>query len=418
MTITYYPDRTVTSSSGRFTLAASSSSHWRKSLSEGDAKPGAGASTSERRKPPGFGYRLTEHVPGSLESRVVWERGPEEGESPPQRLWVSDDGWAVLRLQGFRPQFVAFAPSGREVIRVHILRADAEPDEQPGLAWRADNYRGLASGGSWARYAWACFHRSEGSRLFVFRTFMGQRLVLNLSGGVLEREDSLGWPALAQELDDVERGDVAAFLGEVTAQRVVLADEASQEDAESIVAALSLVGVHRIVPCVPYLRQWEEVDRPHLMERSLAFGDEGKTWLEWQTFRPVAQHSLRMLGQRPEGYATYHFLEGDDERRLPMREFSSGRRAEATALHENLSAAAVLNLLGAPDDVMTLERESDGTFHSTEEWVYDTLLPSGQWLTLKLTWESRGVQGQLVSVQEAPAVWSQVEDRVRRFFDR
>ncbi|WP_342380111.1 hypothetical protein NVS55_11085 [Myxococcus stipitatus] len=179
-------------------------------------------------------------------------------------------------------------------------------------------------------------------------------------------------------------------------------------------AALHLVGEHRILSAVPYLRQWEEVDLPRFMERSLAFGDEGKTWLEGQTFRPVAQHSLRMLGQRPEGHATYHFLEGDDERRLPMRESSSDRRARATALHENLSAAQVLSLLGAPDDVLAQERESDGAFQSTEEWAYDTLLPSGQWLTLTLIWESRG----LVSIHEAPADGAQVEERSQRFFDR
>ncbi|QSQ17420.1 hypothetical protein [Myxococcus landrumensis] len=223
---------------------------------------------------------------------------------------------------------------------------------------------------------------------------------------------------LAQELDEVERGGVAAFLTEVTARREELANEASQEEVERIVAALYLVGVHRIMSSVPYLRQWEEVDRPHFMARSLAFGDEGETWLEGQTFRPVAQHSLRMLGQRPEGPATYHFLEGDEERRLSMRGFSSDRRERARTLHENLSAAQVLDLLGAPDEVMTQERETEGTFHPTEEWDYDTLLSSGQWLTLKLTWDARGAQGRLISIEEAPASWSHVDDRARRFFDR
>lgn len=426
MSIIVFRDRAAMSPEGRFTLEARSSHNWGMDRhQDGGARLEDDSFAKYREDQCGFGYRLVEHVPGAAEPRVVWVRRQGRGELPPLGLWVSDDGWVVLRLHGFPPQVVAVEPSGREVFRVRVIRGNAELEdweahEPRGRVWRARNYdSGPAEGDTWARNSWSYFHSREGLLLFVCRTSMGQRLVLDLSGAALVGEDTPEWPALSRELDDAERRGVESLLAELTERRAEIVRDASQEKLGRIVAGLHLVGVHRIESCVPHLRRWEEVDRPYSIESSLAFGDGYSTWLERQTFRPVVQHALRVLGLQPEGHATYHFLDGgDDECRLPMLAPVTDRRARAAALHENMSAGEVLQLLGSPDDVLSPSREIGGTFHRTEDWDYDFLTPSGQWLTLKLAWEAVDGQGQLISIQEAPAVWLYSDDRVRRFLDR
>jgi hypothetical protein len=176
-------------------------------------------------------------------------------------------------------------------------------------------------------------------------------------------------------------------------------------------AALHLVGVHRLRECVPYLREWEAIDSPSVSGGSHSLS--GGWWLETQYFRPIVHHALKLLGEEPRGFPTYHFTNFGDNtgRRFPMAERLSDRRERARRITEEMTAEDVLQLLGAPDFVR--QRVLDlGTpeWRSQEDWEYDFRAASG-WTTLRLTWEECDERGWLIGVEEVAPYWLDSDER-------
>src|SRR4051812_1271061 len=99
MTAIYYPDRTATSASGRFTLEARSPHNGTVPHHDGRPATDEEFGFKYREHQSNFRYRIIESVPVRLPStprpsdngRVVWERWQGVGEDSPHELVVADD---------------------------------------------------------------------------------------------------------------------------------------------------------------------------------------------------------------------------------------------------------------------------------------------------------------------------------------
>ena len=310
-------------------------------------------------------------------------------EDSPHELVVSDDGWCVVRTHGFRPEVIAVSPAGKDAVRVRITGPGSEhrtaipSPPTPVFSWSPENLAHSTAGLYWAGNSWRYFLRHGGSLYFVWRTALGQRLVLDLGqAAVLSGESSPG--GVERALDAEENRGVSEFLAELSprmgeVRRLLsrLDDEGAGPEALAerlllVTASLHLVGVHRLAGCVPFLREWESIDCPSLSQGSDAMPDGW--WQEAQLFRPVVHHSLRLLGEEPLGYPTYHFTNfGDNSRRrFPLPERLPDRHARAARLGRDRTAEEVLGLVGSPDFIRK-DWSGAGTpgWRPKEEWEYD-----------------------------------------------
>ncbi|MDY7226670.1 hypothetical protein [Hyalangium rubrum] len=320
MTDSYDQDCEATSPNGRFTLEAR-------------------AQRTSR-------YRLLDNLGGAGSSpSVVWERWQSEGEDGPHEVLVSDEGWSILRTHGYNPEVIAVSPAGHEVVRVLVGNQRPPEDGSPEASnpHKARRYkwpvrtRGYLTGGrgwEWLN-SWPYFFQMEGTALFVWRTSLGQRLILDLTHGALLPDDSPAQTALTLRMAEEEKRGAYRLLSNLTAQlyevQEVLARRADVADERNhplrvklwrVPIAFQLVGQYRLQECLPLLRFWEA-----------ALGPEWS--MEAQAFRPLIHHALRLLGAEPTGDAAYHFRHPQHER-LPVPEHVPHRRERAAELDPSL----------------------------------------------------------------------------------
>ena len=419
MTAIYYPDCQATSPNGRFTLEARSPHNGSICHRHGRRPSEDEFGFKYREHQSNFRYQLLDNVlrqpPGGPFSgcgrRLVWERWQERWEDSPHELVVSEDGWCVLRTHGFRPEVIAVSPAGKDALRVCIAGPGGEHcyvASSPATAvasWSPDNLAFSTAGLYWARNSWPYFLHHTGSPHFIWRTALGQRLVINLGQAAVLPEKSL--PAeVERSLDEEEKRGVAAFLAELvpTMNDVGrLLSRRGGEDARReplaarlrlVPAALHLVGVHRLAGCMPFLRAWEGIDCPSHSQGSDAMPDGW--WYEAQRFRPVVHHSIRLLGEEPEGYATYHFTNFGDNtgRRFPVPEHVPDRHARVARLGLDATAEVMLEFLGSPDFIRKdLSGAGAPGWRPKEEWEYDFRV--GGWVTLRIQWEGGDRRGRM-----------------------
>ncbi|WP_120544667.1 hypothetical protein [Corallococcus terminator] len=421
-----YADRVATSPEGRFTLTAHSSDDGTAPQPPGPPVSTEGFAFKGHELQNGFRYRLMEHSPGSPEARVVWERWQVGRENSPHELHVSDDGWSVLRTHGFNPEVIAVAPSGRDAVRVRIHGPERTPVqcEAPVAGshdWLALRMVGSTGGMFWTSNAWPYFFRDGGTDFFVWRTHWGQRLVLDLTHATLVPEDAAD-AARVHAMDAAEERGVSALLSELAERweevRALVAENGTsagpetldplRDKLERVVAALHLVGVHRIQACLPFLQQWETVDA--LLYTTSSIAGRGAS-LEVQTFRPIAQHSQRLLGVSPLGFAAYRFLDFDEARRQVPGHLTD-RRERLMALKRKMSARQVLEQVGAPDHLSRQSLSAEDGTRWTEHWDYDSQVED-RWVTFRIIWEARGSRARIVTLEEVAAPWLQSDARVR-----
>jgi HEAT repeat protein len=365
----------------------------------------------------GFRYRLLERGAGSraspssanTEARVVWERWQNEG--PPRELVVSDEGWSVLRTDGRAPDVIAVSPAGNDAVRVLIHRprwnTETGPDRAYRFGWEVELGSILLGGPLlWAWRSFPYFVQVDGMAFFVWRTSWGQRLVLDLTHETLLPEDSPARAALARAMDEEEKRSAYRLLLNLSVH-LYEAQEFLARRARTphligpvmrVPAAIHLVGLHRHHEALPLLRLWEAIDQPASSQTTFAMGHG---WLaEAQFIRPILHHALRLLGEEPQGYATYHFRKADGAR-FAVAQHVTHRRERAAELHLGMSAEQVLRLVGSPDHIRRTE------YNGMEEWEYDFLV-ADQWVTLRLLWEGHRV----TVLQEEPAYWLESAQRV------
>lgn len=445
MTAIFYPDCRAGSPDGRFILDARSPHNG--TIPHRDGRPAADEYPFRYRKEQReFRYRLmsipggaaaaTVFGRGGVGGRVVWERWQATGEDSPHELVVADnDGWSVIRTHGYSPEVIAVDPAGRDAVRVRVLgpirRADDDGSAEAGAAgdtatlptrcsWRARHLPWSSGGAIWTEHSWRYFFRVHGRPYFAWRTYWGQRLVIDLAAAALALEEALRDGEVAHAMDGKERDDVVGLLSALSgrwddvrrllARRDADADEANDDDrrlADDLrraTAALHLAGVHRIAACVPFLRRWEAVEYLRHSTSSAALGLQGSVGVQY--FRPIAQHALRLLGEEPQAYPSYHFTPRDGGR-LPTHEGRAGRRERLAGLDQSLSAADVLLRVGPPDHVRKRSHPVGTLFRWTEEWEYD--IPGdgekGGGVTVRITGAEGRRTARITAVEELAACW-------------
>jgi hypothetical protein len=437
MTAIFYPDCTVTSGSGRFTLEARSPHNGTIRHRDGREPSESEFGFKYREHQSEFRYRLLDTTPrGTLgqllrgrEPRIVWERWQQEREDSPGELVVSEDGWSVIRTHGFRPEVIAVAPDGRDVVRVRATWADGEDTESapngptPVDAWPLEHLSLSTAGHYWAEHSWRYFFHWREEPYFAWRTSWGQRLVIDLSRGVAFTAEQRLPEGLADGADSAEGEGVTALLGVLSGQmnevRALLDRRGEDEERESsrlvqwvrqASAALHLVGVHRLSGCIPYLREWEPIDWPSMSTGSSAM--PGRWWLQTQHLRPIVHHALKLLGEEPLGFPTYRFTAGgfDAPEVFPMPERLADRRQRVERLSFEMSAEEVLSLLGSPDFICRQFQRAGKPGPEAERWEYD-FRTGASWTTLQLMWEERHRGEHLAAIDWVAPYWLEGTER-------
>jgi hypothetical protein len=451
MTAIFYPDCSATSPSGRFILEARSPHNGTIAHRDGRAATDDEFAVQFGSHQSDFRYQL---IDAQRDRAVVWERWQREDEDSPHEVIVADDGWAILRTHGSRPEVIAVAPSdGRDVLRVRVegeadeavekvlLREPSAGDDDITVHWTCRDLHFTTAGNYWSLDAWPYFFRLHEKPFFAWRAVGGQRLVIDLLAGALVTESSPGCSELAQEMDEAEKRDVRALLRALAPQlpeiqRVMARAEAEESDeadeAERALlkradvgaarAAIYLAGLHRLSECIPLLRTWESLESPSGMTGSIAMGQPWLVQSQW--FRPIVQHALRVLGEQPAAaYPAYAFRQDDKPPpKTPPRASDFPERA-AASLDASMSAMQVLNLLGMPDFVRKESELHGEIYRWTEDWEYDVLERANSWdardarawATLRITWEdvetATSTTSRIVNIEHVPAEWLRSDRR-------
>jgi hypothetical protein len=437
MTAIFYADCQSSSNSGRYTIEARSPHNGTIRHRDGRKPSEAEFAYKYRQHQSDFRYRLLDNAPHGVLGqllrgagpRVVWERWQEKREDSPGELVVSEEGWSVIRTHGFRPEVIAVAPDGMDVVRVRVVWADGErhessPDARtPLFFWPVKNLACSTAGHYWAGHSWRHFFRWRGEPYFAWRTSRGQRLVLDLARDAAYTDGQHLPDGLFRAAEDAERESVVALLGALSRRmdevRALFGrkGEGEEHEANQLVqwvrqasAALRLVGVHRLYECVPYLREWEAVNWPSVSMGSSAM--TGRWWLQTQHVRPAAHHALKLLGEEPLGFPTYGFTAGEfaSPERFPVPERLPDRRGRAALLTREMTAGEVLHLLGSPDFIRRRSREVGGFYRWSEDWEYD-FQEGATWRTLRLTWEERRREGRMTAAEWVAPYWLESDER-------
>lgn len=445
MTAIFYPDCEAVSPNGRYLLEARSPYNGSINHRDGSAPPEDDFSFRGSSHQNEFRYRLIDVTRSQLPSplvandggAVVWERWQEQGEESPHELVVSDEGWSILRTHGFGPEVIAVSREGNVVIRVGIGGPNDEPDEEAvgeqslqrvnSPVWHAVHRHITTAGIFWTRHSWRYFFSVSDVDYFAWRTSWGQRLVIDLTNATLLDDEQPGDSVLSVAMRESEIQAACALLLELASQHMEIQrlvnlrrenldaekENPLLEKVRYATFAIHLAGVHRVARCVPFLRCLEWIDCVSSWTGSHAM-DHGWS-VEAQSLRPILHHTLRLLGEEPQGYATCHFTK--DGERFPIPERIPARRERVVALNLSMPPAEVLRLLGAPDYIRgESHKVGKKNYRWTEDWEYDFRLDE-QWVTLRITSEQVNRKGRIVRFEEVPSPWLHSDQREADILD-
>jgi hypothetical protein len=244
-------------------------------------------------------------------------------------------------------------------------------------------------------------------------------LVIDLKNAALLGDEEQQNGVIGLAMRDAETQGACTLLSDLAAQTTeiqrLLARRRKDRDSETqhplleklrhATSAIHLAGVHRAASCIPLLRRLEEIDCPSYSIGSTAMD----YWsVEAQYFRPILHHTLRLLGEEPQGYAAYHFTNASG--RFPVPERLTGRRERAVGLNLSMDAEQVLRLLGSPDHVRRESHKVGSRYRWTENWEYDFRVDD-QWITLRITWEEDNRKGRIARFEEIPPSWLHTDQR-------
>lgn len=440
MTAIFYADCEAASPNGKYTLGAHSPHNGTISHRDGRTPSEDEFAFKYREHQSEFRYRLIDNSRSPLLARlfgkgggsVVWERWQEKGEDSPHEVVVSDDGWSILRTHGFNPELIAVSPEGKDVIRVRIggpkdedASEENEEAEQRTCRgnshlWRAAHLMFSTAGKYWTAHSWRFFFNLNKVNYFVWRTSWGQRLVIDLTHAALLSEEEQDSAAFSLTMREAETQSACYLLTDLARQPTeiqrLLSCRRNESEAEPqnplleklghATSAIHLAGVHRATRCVPLLRRLEQINCAAYSTSSTAMG---YGWsVEAQYFRPILHHTLRLLGEEPQGYAAYHFT--NESGRFPVPERVDARRERSTTLNLSMDAKQVLRLLGSPDHLRQESHKAGKFYRWTEDWEYDFQV-GGQWVTFRITWEEDNRKGRIVRFEEVPSPWLHSDQR-------
>lgn len=248
----------------------------------------------------------------------------------------SSDGWRLTRVPHGGNSHVHLLDE-----REHVLDSVSLASALPGFSRFA---HWTTAGMSWSQQMLAYFTANQ--RHFVVRAWWGARLVIALDtlrpidpDGLADElhatEREIVLQGLRQVVSDIESGGNPIYFG---------APDVLHCTVDTLAHVPGQLG---LVEAVPLLRVLEERQK-RAAECWSAF-----RYYEYET-RPLAQISLRRLGERPRGYPVLEFLQS--EKRVPLRKPQPGpidgpaRHASLTRIKRSTPLAEVYQLLGAPDE--------------------------------------------------------------------
>jgi hypothetical protein len=438
VTAIFYPDRLATSPDGRFTLDARSPHNGTIDYPDGTPAADDEFPFRYREHQRDFRYRLLESATGS----VLWERWQYAREDSSHDLLVSDDGWSILRTHGFMPELIAVSPSGDDAMRVRLMGPDDSPSysetqpvapgrpEAPSYRWHLRHLAHTTGGHFWADNWCPMFFHWRGNAWFSCRTYWRQRLIIGLRGGRVVPEDDRSAEAAAvnSACDEREKqwasrvlSDLASNVESVMAWVEWCRNHAPKDEEEDdetqrsrallapAAAAANFAALHGMRDCVDALRRCERLEVRRWSTSSSAMPKGW--WVEKQHLRPIVQHALRVLGEEPEGYPTYHFTSPLGETRFAVSERTPVTDERLSRVKRRMRATDVLELLGPPHFLRRQSHLSEKGYRWTEQWEYDRR-SGGQWLTRRITWEERKRAGRIIGVEDVPPYWLDGEERV------
>jgi hypothetical protein len=301
------------------------------------------------------------------ESDDVVFRADEETIDPPRAVFVHDSGWAAVWF--WWDDLVVFAPDGRRG-RAIPLRGEGGIDER-------HVYESTA-GLHWARFSHWYFVEIGGRLHLCVRAQWGQRLLIDLAGGVLVPLPVKGAMALR-----IAEREFALDTLEEAASKPIPADRDGRDwswsdlvdEMEAVQTAVLLAGQERVLEAAEPLGRLEP--HPYSALSAGRYGALEATETEIVPFcykayslRQLVQLSLRRLGVKPAGWPATavgnHVL--SPSARFPWRMVALAA--------PGMTAGALLAALGPPDRI------------SVPVWQYDIDDP-GAAFTLNIIWSER-----------------------------
>lgn len=442
MTAIFYPDDECVSLNGRFILEA-------RSPHNGEIPHQNGVPSTEnefafkyREHQSDFRYRLIdtnlrEEISGVTSQRIVWERWQEEHEDSPHELIVSDDGWSIIRTHGFSPEILVVTPRGEVNLRIVVSGEDSEHSTsgtqslpRNHFAWNLKHLHFTTAGHYWSAHSHRYFMSHNGISYFIVRPWWGDSLVIDLENAIVIGESEQQSLGLSVVMQDTEGHWALCHLQELRNRHAEIEAYLVTRDTNDIqngilsrllsqtVSAIHLVGVHCVQESVSLLRWIGELDYPSYYTGSTAMEDDW--YLEAQTFRPIVHHTLRMLGEVPDGYPAFNFFkydgeddddeiwteEEEDEKKLyyPLPTDLRYRREQIDLITKACRPTDVLSLVGAPDHVHRKYRPYGGAERWVETWDYD-FLSVDQWTTIRIIWVEEKGQGCIDKIEAGPSEW-------------
>ncbi len=315
-----------------------------------------------------FLYRLLEKG----KSGNVWARNQPSNkgslqplEGPPVALYVSDDGWVIIRTADLRTacELVAVDPSGQDKLRVDILKT-LLPDKRAFFDYVEVGSAGLDWGGAYFHPYFLLLH---GNTHFCFTSWWGKRLLLDLSAGRTIADFSEFEP----ELVKAETAFVLITLEATSRWKYSLEDKTNPGLAEGspgprvedVIAALLMAARLKIQEAVPSVRELES--SPIVSSTTSGPSDYkapagGIKPAVYQNLavRQAAQLCLRRLSLRPSSHQSTRIYRGghywQPEDPLPFQ-----REDQVKDLRVGMKPEEVTALIGVPD------------FIAHKSWEYD-----------------------------------------------
>jgi hypothetical protein len=338
---------------------------------------------------PHFRYRLfnkdTDRELWSREQPIRGERRVEPSEGPPTALYVSDQGWTVIRTAeawGKPIELIAVNPKGEDKIRVSLFKSLALEGEDV-LRYVRMSTAGIVWGPAYFHFY---FTSIDGTPHFCVRSWWGKRAVLDLVRGT----QVTCTPEIEQHCYSLEKKFVLETLKSAQRWMWVLSEDGSLVlSSDSNVPTLSqgLLAIHMagkigLTESEPLLRVQESC--LHVGSTASTGGpytaDPGEVkpyWWRNFTIRQLVQLSLRRLGCQPAGYQATQLHRVGDGYWFPDDPLAYSREERASEISQGLTPEEVLDKIGAPDFV------DFGT------WEYD--MDGDDPYTLMLSWDASGV---------------------------
>jgi hypothetical protein len=334
-----------------------------------------------------FAYRMTDRE----EDRDLWYRiQPAKGEGrsditegPPVAIYVSDQGWAVIRtadVWGKPIELIAMSPDGVEKIRVSPFRA-----LEAKSMWRYTSFStaGLMWGSSYCHFY---FVQHDGAPYFCMRAWWDNRLVLDLDAGKQVQAD----PDLEARLVDAEKTFVLKTLegtknwvwkpGERWGMKLV-----ENPDCPTVwegLRAIHMAGRMKLREAVPMLQDLEGCQGSYSSTSShsdyeAAPGEITPHNYRSLTIRQLSQLSLRRIGMRPAGYQAIMLSRRGEGYFLPEDPLPFRRETRVSEIRLGHTPEQVVEKIGGPD------------FIRRNCWVYD--IDDATPFTLHVFWDAEGV---------------------------